>query len=414
MSKARSGFWGIHEKIRVPKGLGKAKGRRINLVPLSGASTTEPRRPTGISELDRVSGGGLVPGSAILIGGDPGIGKSTLLLQAAAQASRTSRAIYISGEEAIDQIRMRAFRLGLADAPLELAAATNVRDIIATLQEGPAPSVVIIDSIQTMFLDNLDSAPGTVAQVRSSAAELVRIAKRVGFALFLVGHVTKDGGIAGPRVLEHMVDTVMYFEGSEGGLGEVANPSEIFLGDRDSKVSGACVFAGMEGSRPVLVEIQALVASSSLGTPRRAVVGWDSGRLAMILAVLEARCGLALGGSDVYLNVAGGYRISEPAADLAVAAALVSAQADCAMPERTVVFGEIGLGGEVRAVGRADARLREAAKLGFERAVTPDMKKNKVKSTDGIALETVSHVADLVASIAQRAGGLKQSDSGYE
>ncbi|MRG72687.1 DNA repair protein RadA [Alphaproteobacteria bacterium HT1-32] len=425
----------------VPKGLGKTKGRRINLVPLSGASATEPRRPTGISELDRVSGGGLVPGSAILIGGDPGIGKSTLLLQAAAQASRNSRAIYISGEEAIDQIRMRAFRLGLSDAPLELAAATNVRDIIATLQEGPAPSVVIIDSIQTMFLDNLDSAPGTVAQVRSSAAELVRIAKRVGFALFLVGHVTKDGGIAGPRVLEHMVDTVMYFEGdrshqfrilravknrfgptdeigvfemSEGGLGEVANPSEIFLGDRDSKVSGACVFAGMEGSRPVLVEIQALVASSSLGTPRRAVVGWDSGRLAMILAVLEARCGLALGGCDVYLNVAGGYRISEPAADLAVAAALVSAQADCAMPERTVVFGEIGLGGEVRAVGRADARLREAAKLGFERAVTPDMKKNKVKSTDGIALETVSHVADLVASIAQRAGGLRQSESDYE
>jgi DNA repair protein RadA/Sms len=336
---------------------------------------------------------------------------------------------------------MRAYLLGLGDAPLELAAATNVRDIISTLEAGPAPSLVIIDSIQTMYLDNLDSAPGTVAQVRSAAAELVRVAKRAGFALFLVGHVTKDGGIAGPRVLEHMVDTVLYFEGdrshqfrilravknrfgptdeigvfemSEGGLGEVANPSEIFLGDRDTSVSGACVFAGMEGSRPVLVEIQALVASSSLGTPRRAVVGWDSGRLAMILAVLEARCGLALGGCDVYLNVAGGYRITEPAADLAVAAALVSAQVDCPMPDRTVVFGEIGLGGEVRAVGRADARLREAAKLGFDRALTPEMKNRKGKSSrksEAIAIDRFSHVADLVAAIAARAGGTPNRES---
>jgi DNA repair protein RadA/Sms len=425
----------------VPKGLGRAKGRKIELVPLTGAPESEPRRPTGIAELDRVCGGGLVHGSAILIGGDPGIGKSTLLLQTAARMSRDTRAIYISGEEAVDQIRMRAYRLGLGDAPLELAAATNVRDIISTLEAGPAPSLVIIDSIQTMYLDNLDSAPGTVAQVRSAAAELVRVAKRAGFALFLVGHVTKDGGIAGPRVLEHMVDTVLYFEGdrshqfrilravknrfgptdeigvfemSEGGLGEVANPSEIFLGDRDTSVSGACVFAGMEGSRPVLVEIQALVASSSLGTPRRAVVGWDSGRLAMILAVLEARCGLALGGCDVYLNVAGGYRITEPAADLAVAAALVSAQVDCPMPDRTVVFGEIGLGGEVRAVGRADARLREAAKLGFDRALTPEMKNRKGKSSrksEAIAIDRFSHVADLVAAIAARAGGTPNRES---
>jgi len=311
-----------------------------------------------------VCGGGLVPGSAILVGGDPGIGKSTLLLQAAAAlASGASIAAYITGEEAIDQVRLRAERLGVADRPVQLAAASSVRDIVASLDGAGAPDFVVIDSIQTMFLDTLDSAPGTVSQVRGAAQELIGLAKRRGFVLVLVGHVTKEGVIAGPRVLEHMVDTVLYFEGERGhhfrilravknrfgatdeigvfemsdrGLVEVANPSALFLADRadaehddpDSPpgaTAGSAVFAGIEGTRPVLVEVQALVAPALLGTPRRAVVGWDATRLAMILAVLDARCGLSVGANDIYLNIAGGLRIVEPAADLAVAAALISA-----------------------------------------------------------------------------------------
>ena len=316
-------------------------------------------------------------GSALLIGGDPGIGKSTLLLQVAAALARQHTACaYISGEEALDQVRLRAERLGLGDAPVQLTAATSVRDIVATLERPDAPKVAVIDSIQTMWLDTVDSTPGTVTQVRASAQALVELAKRRGIAVLLVGHVTKDGAIAGPRVLEHMVDTVLYFEGERGhqfrilrtvknrfgptdeigvfemsdrGLSDVANPSALFLGERRGHVSGACVFAGIEGTRPVLVEIQALVAPSSFATPRHAVVGWDSNRLAMVLAVLEARCGVAVGANDVYLNVAGGLRIGEPAADLAVAAAVVSSLADEPVPPDMVVFGEIGLGGEVRA-----------------------------------------------------------------
>ncbi|MEK9646014.1 MAG: DNA repair protein RadA, partial [Alphaproteobacteria bacterium] len=333
-----------------PKGLGAAKGRNIDFVPLDGKSKNAPRLMTGIEEFDRVTGGGMVPGSAILVGGDPGIGKSTILLQVAGAVSSGTECAYISGEEAVDQVRMRAARLGLAEAQVRLAAATSVRDIVATLDVAAPPRLVIIDSIQTMFLDNLESAPGTVSQVRASADTLIRLAKRRGFSLILVGHVTKEGTIAGPRVLEHMVDTVLYFEGerghqfrllraiknrfgptdeigvfemTEGGLMQVENPSALFLAERRDDVSGAAVFAGIEGTRPVLVEIQALVAPSALGTPRRAVIGWDSGRLAMVLAVLEARCGISLAGRDVYLNVAGGLRVTEPAADLAVAAALV-------------------------------------------------------------------------------------------
>lgn len=381
-----------------PKGLGGGKGQIIELTPLKGDTSPAPRLVTGIAELDRTCGGGLVPGSAVLIGGDPGIGKSTILLQGAASlAGQGVTVIYVSGEEATAQIRMRAERLGLADQPLKLAAETSVRNILTTL-DAERPDVVIIDSIQTMFVDSVESAPGSVSQVRASAQELIRFAKRRNCAMLLVGHVTKEGQIAGPRVLEHMVDTVLYFEGERGhqfrilravknrfggtdeigvfemtdrGLTEVPNPSALFLTNRDAPVSGAAVFAGLEGSRPVLVEIQALVAPSPLATPRRAVVGWDSSRLAMVMAVLDARCGLGFSGHDVYLNVAGGLRVSEPAADLAAAAALVSALADRPVPAETVIFGEISLAGEVRPVAQADARLKEAEKLGFSRAWMP-------------------------------------------
>jgi DNA repair protein RadA/Sms len=410
-----------------PKGLGRASGagRRIDFVDLKGVSEKAPRRISGIAEYDRVCGGGMVPGSALLVGGDPGIGKSTLLLQVVCSLAKNLRCAYISGEEAVDQVRMRAARLGTAESAVELATATNVRDIVATLDSGDAPGLCIIDSIQTMYVDTLDSAPGTVAQVRASAQELIRVAKRRGIILVLVGHVTKEGTIAGPRVLEHMVDTVLYFEGERGhqfrilravknrfgptdeigvfemtdaGLSEVSNPSELFLAERRGDVSGACVFAGLEGTRPVLVEIQALVAPSPLGTPRRAVVGWDSGRLAMVLAVLEARCGIAIGANDVYLNVAGGLRIGEPAADLAVAAALVSSLTGEPVPSDAVVFGEIGLSGEIRAVSQTDVRLKEAAKLGFEKSLMPTLRGRKKgsRSDPGIRQIELAHLEDLI------------------
>ncbi len=410
-----------------PGGLGAKSSRRtrarpLDLVGLKGETRRAARHTTGIGEFDRVCGGGFVGGSAILIGGDPGIGKSTILLQAAASLPG-SAPIYVSGEESIDQIRLRARRLGLEGAGVQLAAATSVRDIVTSLESGDPPSLVVIDSVQTLYVDTLDSAPGTVAQVRASSQELIHLAKRRGFALFLVGHVTKEGAIAGPKVLEHMVDTVLYFEGDRGhqfrilravknrfgptdeigvfemtdaGLMEVANPSALFLAERRGQVAGAAVFAGLEGTRPLLVEIQALVSPSSLGTPRRAVVGWDSARLAMVLAVLEARCGLVLAGRDVYLNVAGGLRISEPAADLAVAAALVSAAMDQPVPEDTVIFGEIGLSGEIRSVGRSDVRLKEAAKLGFTRALVPALRSGGKAPKSGPERIEIAHLRDLL------------------
>ena len=408
----------------VPRGLGRRRGKVIELADLPHIEDDAPRRATGVGELDRVLGGGLVPGSAVLIGGDPGIGKSTLLLQAAAaMAAAGAEVIYVSGEEAPAQIQMRAGRLGLGQAPLKLAAETGVRDILTTLERGAPPAVVVIDSIQTMFVDVLESAPGTVAQVRASAQELIRFAKAGGAALFLVGHVTKDGQIAGPRVLEHMVDTVLYFEGERGhqyrilrsvknrfggteeigvfemtgtGLREVANPSSLFLGERSGPVSGAAVFAGIEGSRPVLVEIQALVAPSPLATPRRAVVGWDGARLAMTLAVLERRAGLALAAREVYLNVAGGLRIVEPAADLAAAAALISSANDVAVPDKSVFFGEIGLSGEIRPVSKPGARLREAAKLGFVRAFVPRAVADAPDTIDVTVIDSIARLADLL------------------
>jgi DNA repair protein RadA/Sms len=382
-------------------------GRALSLAGLDSDVPLPPRLATGIAELDRTLGGGFVPGSAVLMAGDPGIGKSTLLLQAAARVALAGQGVaYISGEESADQVRLRARRLGLGSAPVQLGASGSVRDILTTISQGPPPALLIIDSIQTMHSDLIEGAPGTVSQVRASAQELIRFAKDRGTALILVGHVTKDGGIAGPRVLEHMVDTVLSFEGErshlyrilraiknrfggtdeigvftmdEGGLGEVANPSSLFLTQRDSDVAGIAVFPALEGTRPVLVEIQALVVRLASGaTPRRAVVGWDSGRLAMILAVLEARCGLSFSSAEVYLNIAGGYRVTDPAADLAVAAALVSALSERAVPIGTVTYGEIALSGEIRPVAHAAIRAKEAAKLGFDRAwAPPAMSKGK-------------------------------------
>lgn len=415
-----------------PKATGGKGGRKIEFVSLDGVPETSFRLKSGIKELDRVCGGGLVAGSVLLIGGDPGIGKSTLLLQATGALSAVCnasgapvRCVYISGEESVDQVRLRASRLGLAKANVDLASAMNIRDIVASLDTGEAPDVVVIDSIQTMFVDTLDSAPGTVGQVRAAGNELIRLAKRRGFALFLVGHVTKEGTLAGPRVLEHMVDTVLYFEGDRGhhfrilrsvknrfgatdeigvfemtekGLGEVPNPSALFLAERRGNVTGSCVYAGIEGSRPMLVEIQALVAPSG-GSPRRAVVGWDSSRLSMIMAVLEARCGLPMSTRDVYLNVAGGLRITEPAADLAVAAALLSSVAQIPVPADAVIFGEVGLSGEIRAVPQPDLRLKEAAKLGFSRALIPPRRVNKksVKESDTvIKLNEIGHLRTML------------------
>jgi DNA repair protein RadA/Sms len=355
------------------------------------------RMVTGNDEFDRVCGGGVVPGSAILIAGDPGVGKSTLLLQVAASAAmKNLKVAYISGEEAVEQIRGRAGRMGLAKAPVDLAAETALRTILEALKREKF-DLVIIDSIQTLWSDAVEAAQGSVSQVRACAGELVRLAKKQSTSIIMVGHVTKEGQIAGPRVVEHMVDAVLSFEGERGypfrilrgtknrfgatdeigvfemgdaGLREVPNPSALFLGDGHERASGSAVFAGIEGSRPVLVEVQALVAPSAYGTPRRAVVGWDSGRLAMILAVLEARCGVGFGQKDVYLNVAGGLRISEPAGDLCAALALVSALTDVPLPRDCVVFGEISLSGDIRSVSRAEGRLKEALKLGFSSAVT--------------------------------------------
>ncbi|WP_308909985.1 DNA repair protein RadA [Pseudokordiimonas caeni] len=405
-----------------PKGLSAQKGRRVDLVSLDTPPESQPRLLTGLAELDRALGGGFVAGSAILIGGDPGIGKSTILLQAmAALAKAGHECIYFSGEEATAQVQMRAARLGLSGAPLKLGCETSLRDILTTLDEAVPPKVVVIDSIQTLFADHVDSAPGTVTQVRICAHELISYAKRRGTVVILVGHVTKDGQIAGPRVLEHMVDTVLYFEGDRGhqfrilravknrfggtdeigvfemtgeGLTEVSNPSALFLADHKAREPGSAVFAGIEGSRPVLVEIQALVARSSAANPRRAVVGWDSGRLAMVLAVLDARVGLGLAGCDVYLNVAGGLKINEPAADLAVAAALMSSLAQIPLPDQTVVFGEIALSGDIRAVAQTDARLKEAAKLGFAEALGPAQKKN---ASSALPLKALDRVGDLAA-----------------
>ncbi len=403
------------------------KGRLFAVETLKGEAHDAPRLASGIAEFDRVTGGGLVRGSVLLLGGDPGIGKSTLLLEVAAVFARSRhRAVYISGEEAVAQVRLRAERLGLADAMVEVAAETSIEDIVATLSQGSIPRLLVIDSIQTMWTQTVEAAPGTVTQVRGSAAELIRFAKRTGAAVILVGHVTKDGQIAGPRVVEHMVDAVLSFQGegsqqfrilraiknrfgptdeigvfemTGAGLREVANPSELFLSERDLGSPGTAVFAGIEGTRPLLVEIQALVAPTALGTPRRAVVGWDPNRLSMVLAVLEAHCGVRLSGHDVYLNVAGGLRIQEPAADVAAAAALVSSLARAPLPVDAVYFGEVSLSGAVRPVAQTAARLKEAQKLGFTKAIVPEAARNE--APEGFSLSAIGMLANLVADIAR-------------
>jgi len=428
----------------VPGAKASTNARNRRAVPfesLSGPTDQTPRMLCGIGELDRVTGGGFVRGSALLLGGEPGIGKSTLLIQASAALARTgARVVYVSGEEAIAQVRLRAERLGLSDAQVELGAETNIDDIVASLSSGRVPSLLVIDSIQTMWSPTVESAPGTVTQVRASAQALIRYAKTSGAAVILVGHVTKDGQIAGPRVVEHMVDAVLSFEGEHGhafrilraqknrfgptdeigvfsmtgrGLEDVENPSALFLSSRDTAAAGVAVFAGMEGTRPVLVEIQALVAPSPLATPRRAVVGWDSNRLSMILAVLDAHAGLRLGSQDVYLNVAGGLRIQEPAADLAVAAALVSSHLDAVLPHDSVFFGEISLSGSVRAVSHSGLRLKEAARLGFTRAVIPAaaVEPPQRSSDDGISVSGMANLTSLLRHIAPSGGQQRRSQA---
>jgi DNA repair protein RadA/Sms len=419
----------VEESRSAPPGaLAPAKGMKrggLQFETLESDAAPPARIATGVPEFDRVCGGGVVPGSAILLSGDPGVGKSTLLLQVTANAAaRGARVAYVSGEEAIEQIRGRAARMGLAHADVKLAAETSLRDIVEGLKRDPL-DLVVVDSVQTLWSDAHESGPGSVTQVRACAGELVRLAKKKNIAVVLVGHVTKDGQIAGPRVVEHMVDAVLAFEGERGypfrilraaknrfgatdeigvfemgdsGLREVPNPSALFLGDGGERAAGAAVFAGVEGSRPVLVEFQALVAPSAYGTPRRAVVGWDSGRLAMVLAVLEARCGLSFGDRDVYLNVAGGLRINEPAADLAAAAALASSALDVSLPQGCVVFGEISLSGEVRAVGRTESRLKEAAKLGFDQALAPF---GAAEGSPALPIAGVKRLVDAVERIGQ-------------
>ena len=410
--------------------LGNTRGKLIKLTGLSSESALPVRTLSGIKELDIVLGGGLVDASATLVGGDPGIGKSTLLLQAAAQFGQTGmKTLYISGEEASAQIQLRAKRLGLKAANVSLGTETNLRNILTTLKE-EKPELVIIDSIQTVWADSIDSAPGSVSQVRATAHELTSFSKRHGISVVLVGHVTKEGLIAGPRVVEHMVDTVLYFEGARGhqfrilravknrfgpaneigvfemtgrGLNEVPNPSSLFLSEHGEHSPGSVVFAGIEGTRPLLVELQALVAPTIHSQPRRAVIGWDSGRLAMVLAVLESICGTAFTGHDVYLNVAGGLKISEPAADLAVAGALLSALYNLSLPKGTVIYGEISLSGALRPVVHTENRLKEAAKLGFSRAIAPAQEKQN--SLPHIEFEKMVDLKSFVSSMFKEKSG---------
>jgi DNA repair protein RadA/Sms len=420
------------KKSRISDNNSLAAQSRVNLLPLNGKAQDFPRILTNIGELDRVLGGGLVKGSVVLIGGDPGIGKSTLLLQTADSLAKSSNQImYISGEESVDQIRLRAKRLEIKQPNIELASATNIADIINVTydkSDKKRNTIIIIDSIQTMFIDQLSSAPGTVSQVRAAAGELTIFAKKNDITLLIVSHVTKDGQIAGPKVLEHMVDTVLYFEGekdlhfrilrsiknrfgaageigvfemNEIGLNEVTNPSELFLTSYERDTSGTAVFAGIEGSRPILIEVQALISPSFLPTPRRAVVGWDLNRLAMLIAVLNNRFGLNLFDKEVYLNIVGGIKIVETAADLAIALALISASRDMAILNSSFAIGEIGLTGEIRMVSNLEARVKEASKLGFKNCFFPKAnEKNKnwpnIKNSNSqINFYPIHHIRDL-------------------
>ncbi len=382
-------------------------------------AANEPRRPSGIGEFDRVLGGGVVPGSVILIGGDPGIGKSTLVLQALAALARYGQVLYVSGEESPQQVKMRAERLGALNERLLVLAETNLERIMDHTKQ-LAPVAVAIDSIQTVFTEQLPSAPGSIGQVRDCAAQLVLLAKRDNIPTFLVGHVTKEGAFAGPRVLEHMVDTVLYFEGERGhpfrilravknrfgstneigvfemkesGLAPVANPSALFLAERPEDVPGSAVVASLEGTRPILVEVQALVSTTSFGTPRRTTLGIDPNRVALLIAVIEKKMGIHLIGQDVFVNVAGGVRLDEPAVDLGVIAAVGSSFLDKPVDPQTLLIGEVGLAGEVRAVSQVDTRVREAAKLGFTRCIIPESSRKQLSGIDGVEIIGVASLA---------------------
>ncbi len=380
------------------------------------------RQPTSIPEFDRVLGGGLVEGGVILIGGDPGIGKSTLLLQVLCHLGKISQAIYVSGEESPQQIAMRAKRIGLDTSEVELLAEINLEKILATLQSNK-PNIAVIDSIQTIYSEELQSAPGSVAQVRECSAQLTRLAKQLGITVILVGHVTKEGALAGPRVLEHIVDTVLYFEGdqnssfrlirafknrfgavnelgvfamTEKGLREVPNPSALFLSHHEAAVSGSCITVTMEGTRPLLIEVQALVDESHAPSPKRLSVGLEQNRIAMLLAVLHRHAGVACFDQDVFINAVGGVKISEPATDLAVLLSIISSFRNKPLYSKLIVFGEVGLAGEVRPVQGGLVRLKEAAKLGFTKAIVPkaNAPKTKIKGIDIVAIDRLDHALD--------------------
>jgi DNA repair protein RadA/Sms len=423
----------MQEELAAPEPKGPARGwgppqttaKPIPLHEVDARLGDDDRQTTGIGELDRVLGGGVVPGSLVLLGGDPGIGKSTLLLAALdrlARARPDQPVLYVSGEESARQVKLRADRLGAAAANLRLLAETDA-DRVLHAAEGLAPAAVAIDSIQTQYLPELQSAPGTVTQIREVTARLMAFAKTTETPVFLVGHVTKDGAIAGPRVLEHMVDTVLYFEGGgahpyrvlrahknrfgsaseigvfemkAGGLAEVPNPSALFLAERPEDAPGSAVTAVLNGTRTVLVEVQALVAPTGYGTPRRTALGIDGNRVALLAAVLEKKVGLELLGCDLFVNVAGGLSVDDPAADLATIAALASSFRDRALPPRTLVLGEVGLAGEVRAVSQPEIRLAEARRLGFERALVPAANARHAEVPAGLAVDGVETVADFL------------------
>ena len=389
----------------------------------------DERKTTEIGELDRVLGGGIVPGSLVLVGGDPGIGKSTLLLQVCKNLSQDGNSVlYISGEESLGQIRLRANRIGTFNDKMQLLCETNL-DTVRQVMERLKPEVAIIDSIQTMFSEEVGSAPGSVSQVRESTNVLMQIAKGLGITIFIVGHVTKEGNVAGPRVLEHMVDTVLYFEGDrhasyrilravknrfgstneigvfemkESGLQEVANPSEYLLDGRPENASGCVVACSMEGTRPILVEIQALVCQSNFGIPRRTAVGTDFNRVNLLMAVLEKKVGLHLASSDAYVNIAGGMKMTEPAIDLGICLAIVSSVKDIVIPDGLMAFGEIGLSGEVRAVSMAGQRVKEAKKLGFDTVILPEVCRSSVEKTEGIRLVFVKRIQDAISYIMKK------------
>jgi len=399
----------ITEQQITPASIRSGKAAPLVAMPITQIdSSKSPRRSSGLHELDRVLGSGFVPGSAVLIGGNPGIGKSTLLLQASRHLAEQGNVLYVTGEESPQQVRLRGERIGAEHDAIHLAASNDLEAILATIDQ-LKPSTVIIDSIQTTVTSRLTSAPGTVAQVRDCAAGLIQSAKQKGHALVLAGHVTKDGSIAGPRVLEHMVDAVLYFEGDRGhahrilravknrfgpageigvfemtdaGLIGIRDASKIFLAERAVDVPGSVILACMEGTRPLLVEVQALVAPTVYATPKRSAVGLDTGRVSMLTAVLERRIGLPLGQQDVYVNVVGGARILEPAADLAVMLAIISAYQERPMPADMATFGEVGLTGEIRPVGQPEARVREAANLGFSQLLLPKENHARVREAD--------------------------------